>query len=120
MKIRNIREEKTKAVELFFRSQDRSIINELEKNKEFSIAYGELKVGEKTKRHVMEMTEMYYILEGEGTLAINKDSYDIVQEMYIKVPPDSIQQLTNTGKTNLRFLCIVTPPYDPENEIILD
>ena len=120
MKIRNIKEEKKKAVELFFRSQDRSIINELERNDDFSIAYGELKVGEKTKRHVMEMTEMYYILEGEGKLKINKDVYKIKQDMYIKVPPDSIQQLENTGKTNLRFLCIVTPPYDPENEIILD
>ena len=120
MKIRNIKDEKKTAVELFFRSQDRTIINELEKNANFSIAYGELKVGEKTKRHVMEMTEMYYILEGEGTLTINKDVYELSQDMYVKVPPDSIQQLENTGKINLRFLCIVTPPYDPENEIILD
>ncbi|MHA1124675.1 MAG: cupin domain-containing protein [Candidatus Heimdallarchaeota archaeon] len=120
MKIRNIKEEKKKAEEFFFRSQDRTIINELEKNKDFSIAYGELKVGEKTKRHVMEMTEMYYILEGEGKLTVNKDNYELAEDMYIKVPPDSIQQLENTGKINLRFLCIVTPPYDPENELILD
>lgn len=120
MKIRNIEKEKKKAEEFFYRSQDRSIINELEKNDSFSIAYGELNVGEKTKKHVMEMTEMYYILEGKGTLTINQEVHQIKQDMYIKVPPNSVQQLKNAGKINLRFLCIVTPPYDPENEIILD
>jgi mannose-6-phosphate isomerase-like protein (cupin superfamily) len=120
MKIRNIKDEKKKAEKFFFRSQDRAIINELEKNEDFSIAYGELKVGEKTKKHVMEMTEMYYILEGKGKLTINKDVIDLEQDMFVKVPPDCVQQLKNTGKINLRFICIVAPPYDPENEIILD
>jgi len=119
MKIRNVKEEKKTAVELFFRSQDRTIINELEKNEHFSIAYGELLVGEKTKRHVMEMTEYYYVLEGEGKLTINKEQYELTRDVFIKVPPDCIQQLENTGKSNFRFLCIVSPPYDPENEIIL-
>jgi len=101
-------------------SQDGCKILELERNKQYSLAYGELAVGEKSKEHKMEMQELYYIIQGKGKITVNKEEKEIEEGDVIVIPENAKQKLENIGKERLRFLMIVNPPYDPEKEQILE
>ncbi len=102
------------------RSQDGCKILELERNKQYSLAYGELEVGEKSKEHKMEMQELYYIIQGRGKITVNKEEKELEKGDVIVIPENAVQKLENIGKEALRFLMIVNPPYDPEKEQILE
>ena len=101
-------------------SQDGCKIVELERNEEYSLAYGELAVGEKSKEHKMAMQELYYFIQGKGKITINKKEKEIEKGDVIIIPKNAIQKLENIGKEPLKFLMIVNPPYDPEKEQILE
>jgi len=101
-------------------SPDGCKIVELERNEQYSLAYGELGVGEKSKEHKMEMQELYYFIQGKGKITINKREKEIKEGDVIKIPKNAIQKLENIGKETLKFLMIVNPPYDPEKEQVLE
>lgn len=101
-------------------SQDGCKILELERNEQYSLAYGELAVGEKSKEHKMEMKELYYIIQGKGKITVNKKEKEIEKGDIIIISENAIQKLENTGNERLKFLMIVNPPYDPEKERILE
>jgi len=101
-------------------SQDGCKILELERNKQYSLAYGELAVGEKSKEHKMEMQELYYIIQGKGKITANKKEKKIEKGDIIVIPENAIQKLENTGNERLKFLMIVNPPYESEKERILE
>lgn len=101
-------------------SQDGCRILELERNKQYSLAYGELAVGEKSKEHKMEMQELYYIIQGKGKITVNKEEKILEKGDVIVIPENAVQKFENIGKEALRFLMIVNPPYDPEKEEILE
>ena len=86
----------------------------------YSLAQFTLDVGKKSLRHKIKSSEIYYILEGDAVLSINKESHQLKKDDSIYVPPMSEQCIENTGLTNLRFLCIVEPAWKPEDEIILE
>ena len=86
----------------------------------YSLAQFTLKVGKKSLLHKIKSSEIYYILEGDAVLRINKESHQLKKDDSIYVPPMSEQYIENTGSTNLRFLCIVEPAWKPEDEIILE
>ncbi len=67
-KIPVVLEEKEEDV---IRSKDGVLVFELEKNNEYSMAYGELAVGEKNKKHKLEMQELYYIIQGKGKIDVD-------------------------------------------------
>lgn len=118
MKIMKIQEELEEKG--WYKSQDGTLIIEVEKNEHYSLAYGELNPGESNKKHSMTMQELYYILEGEGEINVNNTEHKITQGEVIIVPEKAIQTIKNTGKKKLKFLMIVNPPYDPEKEVILE
>lgn len=101
------------------RSQDDTWVFEIEKNKEYSLAYGELKTGEENKKHKLEMKEIYYFIEGKGEMKIEEEIIQVKKESVVIIPKDKKQQLKNTDKKTLKFLMIVNPPYDPKKEQIL-
>ena len=86
----------------------------------YSLAQFTLEVGKKSLFHKIKSSEIYYILEGDAVLRINKESHRLKKDDSIYVPPMSEQYIENTGLTNLRFLCIVEPAWKPEDEIILE
>lgn len=86
----------------------------------YSLAQFTLDIGKKSLRHKIKSSEIYYILEGDAILRINKESHQLKKDDSIYVPPMSEQCIENTGLTNLRFLCIVEPAWKPEDEIILE
>ena len=86
----------------------------------FSIAHSTISPNKKSKLHKMKTSEVYYILEGEGILQIDDKSIQISKDNAIYIPPNSKQQIKNTGKNELKFLCIVDPAWTKEDEEILE
>ena len=103
-----------------YRSRDGVLILEIEKNSDYSLAFGELVVGEKNKKHKIEMQELYYIIQGQGKMIIEDKEQEIEKGDIITIPAKATQQMINSGSVSLKFLMIVNPPYAPEKEEILE
>jgi len=86
----------------------------------YSISHSEIKSGGKSKLHKMKTSEVYYILQGEGNLQIDDAIFKVLKDQVIYIPPHSKQRIENTGKDELKFLCIVDPAWKLEDEIVLD
>ncbi len=86
----------------------------------YSISHSELKPGKKSKLHKMKTSEVYYILQGEGNLQIDDEIFKVLKDQAIYIPPYSKQCIKNTGKDELKFLCIVDPAWKHEDETILE
>ena len=86
----------------------------------FSIAHAIVKPGETTLPHKLKTSvEVYYILEGEGRMYIDDESAEVHSGQAIYIPPNSKQYIQNTGKSDLKFLCIVYPMWRIEDEEVL-
>ena len=86
----------------------------------FSIARFALEPGKRTKLHKLKASEVYYIIEGNGILKVDSESFKIGKDDAVYVPPMAEQMVENKGKKVLKFLCIVDPAWKGENEIILE
>ena len=85
----------------------------------YSLAHAIVKPGETTLPHKMETSEVYYILEGEGIMHIEDESAKVHSDQAIYIPPHSKQYIKNTGDSDLKFLCIVDPAWQPEDEEVV-
>ncbi|MBI5679541.1 MAG: cupin domain-containing protein [Methanobacterium sp.] len=84
---------------------------------DFSIAHAILNVDESSIAHkIKNSVEIYYILEGNGTMHIDDDSEDVQPGQVIYIPANSNQYIENTGNKELKFLCIVSPMWREEDE----
>jgi len=86
----------------------------------FSISHSLVKPYKKSTLHKMKTAEVNYILEGEGVLHVDDDVINIAKDQAIYIPPNSKQYIENTGKNDLKFLCIVDPAWRKEDEEILE
>ncbi len=86
----------------------------------YSISHSIVAPGKKSKIHKMKSSEVYYILEGYGILQIDDETYNVSKDQAIYIPPHSKQRIENTGKEELKFLCIVDPAWTNEDEEILE
>jgi len=109
----------------YFKALDNTHICELlhPKNEEgglkidYSIAHAILKAGESSLVHKLKNSaEVYYILEGEGIIHIDNEIEEVKSGQVIYIPPDSKQFIENTGKGELKFLAIVHPMWNDEDE----
>jgi mannose-6-phosphate isomerase-like protein (cupin superfamily) len=82
----------------------------------YSLAHALVKPGEASKPHFLKTSEVYYILEGEGIMHIDEEAAQVRVHQAIYIPPGSTQYIENTGSTDLKFLCIVDPPWQAEDE----
>jgi mannose-6-phosphate isomerase-like protein (cupin superfamily) len=86
----------------------------------FSISHSILGPEKKSRIHKMKSSEVYYILEGEGILHIDKERHLVSKDQAIYIPPLSKQYIENTGKGDLKFLCLVDPAWRKDDEILLE
>lgn len=97
-------------------SQIRSILdlsNSPVKNQ--SLAEATLPAGGTTERHFHRASEeIYFILEGTGTLEIDGESRPVGPLDAILIPPGARHQIT-AGPAPLRFLCCCAPAYSHED-----
>ena len=86
----------------------------------YSLAYAVVKSGEASLPHKLKAaSEVYYILEGEGIMYIEGESAKVYPGQAIYIPPNARQCIKNTGKSDLKFLCIVDPAWQYEDEEII-
>lgn len=86
----------------------------------YSLAQFTLEPGKRSKLHRLKSSEVYYILEGKANLTINNEILELSKDDSAYVPPNSKQSIKNAGEQNLRFLCIVEPAWNAEDEIMLE
>lgn len=111
----------------YFTAEDGSILCELlhplrEEDKialQCSIAHARIPVGKSTLPHKLtKSAEVYYILEGEGVLHVDKETAEVKPGRAVYVPPGAEQYLENTGDRELSFLCIVDPMWTNQGESV--
>ncbi|MCD6512145.1 MAG: cupin domain-containing protein [Thermoplasmata archaeon] len=86
----------------------------------YSMALAKVLPGDITLPHRLKSSEVYYILEGKGEMRIDDEHEEVHEGNVIYIPPNSVQQIKNTGSKPLIFLCIVSPPWKAEDEEILN
>ena len=68
------------------------------------------------QEHVHKVQEqIYYVIEGEGVLTLNKEKHLMRPHDYVYVPPGVRHSFTNTGLAGLVFLVVTTPADDDPN-----
>lgn len=108
-----------------FIAGDNTILHELlhpnkaDLNLRYSLAHALVKPGLTSQPHKLKNSEVYYILEGEGTMYIDEENAKVRLGQAVYIPPNSKQYIKNTGKTDLKFLCIVDPAWRIEDEEVL-
>ena len=100
----------------------RELFNPLKDNLalNYSLALASVPPGVTTKAHRLNSSEVYYLLKGKGEMRINEEKAEVFSHQAVYIPPNSIQQITNTGEEDLIFLCLVEPAWRPEGEEVLE
>jgi len=79
-----------------------------------SLAEARLPVGGATERHYHKVSEeLYFILEGTGTMEIDGEEKEVSPGDGILIPPGTWHQIT--ALSPLRFLCCCAPVYCHED-----
>ncbi|MCP4584245.1 MAG: cupin domain-containing protein [candidate division Zixibacteria bacterium] len=85
----------------------------------YSLAHAVVRPGDITYPHKLTGSEVYYILEGEGEMYIDDQTEKVFSGQAVYIPPNSVQKIKNIGLNDLKFLCLVDPPWKAEDEEIL-
>ena len=86
----------------------------------YSLAHGILGPGQRSKWHVLDASEVYYFLAGQGRFMIDDEVMSVEPGTTVYVPPGGRQSLENTGSQDIEFLCLVDPAWKAEGERILE
>ena len=82
-----------------------------------SLAEAAVEPGGATEPHFHSaFDEIYYCLEGEGTLHVDGKTFPFVPGGFFLLPKEAVHHLRAT--TRLRLLCICCPGYDHEHTIL--
>lgn len=84
----------------------------------YSLAHATVNAGESSVPHALKTSEVYYILDGEGEMHIDSESEGVHAGQVVVIPPNARQCIRNTGRIDLKFLCIVDPAWKSEDEIL--
>ncbi len=86
----------------------------------YSLALALLKPGETSRRHRLATSEVYYFLYGTGLMHVGDESEAVEAGQAVYIPAGEVQWIENRGTVDLAFLCIVDPPWQEENEEVLE
>lgn len=86
-----------------------------------SLAEATLSAGAATQAHYHPRTEeIYYLLWGEGLMAIELAQQKVGPGDAIAIPAGQRHQIKNTGEEDLVFLCCCVPAYEHEDTLFCD
>lgn len=81
---------------------------------EVSIARARVEPGVTTELHTLDVLEWYVIEQGRGELTVgDADARNVAPGDSIPIPAQCAQKITNTGKSDLLFLCVCVPRFTP-------
>ncbi len=82
---------------------------------EVSIAHARVEPGVTTQLHALSVSEWYIIKTGEGLMRVgDKPPFTVAPGDTVTIPKHTAQQITNTGRSDLCFLCVCTPRFSQE------
>lgn len=84
----------------------------------YSLAHAILPPGQVSIPHALKTSEVYYILEGQGTMHIDDEAQAVEPGDAVYIPPNARQFIHNTGKAPLVFICLVDPAWRQEDETV--
>ena len=109
----------------YFKAIDETVLCELIHPKndgvdmDCSIAHAVLEPGKSSLPHIINKSiEIYYILEGKGEMYIDLEKQVVNKGQAIYIPSNARQWIKNIGNTELKFLCIVSPPWTEDDEVL--
>lgn len=78
-----------------------------------SIARARVEPSVTTKWHKLNgVTERYIIVSGYGSVELgDRDPMDVTEGDVVRIPANTPQRIQNTGKLDLIFYCVCSPPY---------
>ena len=84
-----------------------------------SLAEARLPAGGATTPHRHPRTEeIYYVLEGHGSMRVGDETRAVGPGDAIAIPPGALHQIRNTGSVVLKFLCCCAPAYEDEDTVL--
>lgn len=90
---------------------------EMDLKMDYSIAHAIVRPGKSSMPHrFFEASEVYYILQGTGTMHIDDHTAEVAPGDVVYIPPKGVQYIENNGTSDLVFLCMVYPSWFPESE----
>ena len=103
-----------------FSTAERCFISEIANDaddNEVSIARARVEPGVTTAWHKLKgITERYLIIEGKGLVELEGlEPTDVSVGDVVRIPAETLQRITNTGKMDLVFYCICSPPFQQKN-----
>ncbi|HUK90804.1 MAG TPA: cupin domain-containing protein [Blastocatellia bacterium] len=69
------------------------------------------------RHHHNQIEEIYYIVDGAGTMTVGEESKPVKAGDSIYVPPGSIHSLSNTGTEPIKLLLVCGPAFYYEDHI---
>ena len=82
---------------------------------EVSLARTRVEPGVTTELHSLSVSEWYILEAGEGLMHVaDSDPFVVRPGDVITIGMHAAQQITNTGKSDLVFLCVCVPRFSPE------
>jgi quercetin dioxygenase-like cupin family protein len=88
-------------------AQIRWLIAEREGAPNFYMRLFELAPGGHSPRHRHDYEHEIFILEGRGTALDAGQEKEIEPGSFLFIPPQAEHQLRNTGRSTLKFLCLI-------------
>jgi mannose-6-phosphate isomerase-like protein (cupin superfamily) len=84
-----------------------------------SLAEARLFAGGATTPHYHRRTEeIYYILEGHGSMRVGGEIRPVGPGDAIAIPPGVLHQIRNAASVVLKFLCCCAPAYEDEDTVL--
>jgi mannose-6-phosphate isomerase-like protein (cupin superfamily) len=99
-----------------FVTKDGSTIRELHHTDVQSLAEAQLEPGQSTERHYHATSqEIYFVLKGQGEFELEGETRYLRPGDAVLIPPGAWHVFENNGTSELRFLCICSPPYSHDD-----
>ncbi len=99
-------------------TRERCFITELlndEAQPEVSIAHTRVEPGVTTELHALSVSEWYIVKAGQGLMRVgNEAPFPVAAGDTVTIPKHTAQQITNTGRDDLCFLCVCAPRFSQE------
>ena len=87
----------------------------------YSLAYATLEPGKASRPHVLRSSsEVYIIRRGRGRAFIGEEVAEAGPGEVVFIPAGARQYIENVGEEPLEFWCIVSPPWNGEDELLVD
>lgn len=105
---------------LAYSTKDGSMIREISKGEQQSLAEATVAPGQTTASHFhIKTEEIYYIVQGKGVVFLEDETCEVGVGDAILISPGKRHSIYNSGTQALVFLCCCAPGYQHEDTILV-